>query len=243
MHDRESQHGFMSPLALMFGLLVCIALGYALMRGFSEHDRESQARPNAPRASGEFLDAPLDDEAPPLINVPPTDIDEEALFNEPYEMPEALTEEIEPKVQPITIDQLMGEHLDISFAKLSGYRYIFPEVDDPANVPDQIPESIKKLNRKKIAVRGFMLPVRQKKGRVTEFLLLKDQSMCCFGTMPAMNEWIHVLIKPGESCRMVWDIPVTVFGTFEVGEVFENGVLMTIYRMQFEKLIVPEALK
>ena len=67
--------------------------------------------------------------------------------------------------------------------------------------------------------------------------------MCCFGTMPAMNEWIHVILKPGESCRMVWDIPVTVFGKFEVGEVFENGVLMTIYRMRFEKLVVPEAVK
>ena len=88
-----------------------------------------------------------------------------------------------------------------------------------------------------------MLPVTQKDGRVTEFLLLKDQSLCCYGTMPQMNEWVHVIMTPGQSAPMVWDLPVTVFGTFEVGEVFENGVLMTIYRLRYEKLVRPELAK
>jgi len=122
-------------------------------------------------------------------------------------------------------------------------RYVFPDVEDGENVPDQIPASIKQLNGRNVSIRGFMLPVTQKDGNVTEFLLLKDQSLCCYGTMPQMNEWVHVIMKPGQSAPMVWDIPVTVFGTFEVGEVFENGVLMTIYRLRYEKLVKPELAK
>jgi len=238
------EHGFMNPLALGAALIVCVALGYALVKGFSDNTRGLSKAPTA-KVVGERLDAPLPSDE--LTSLTTTPVSEDVLFNSPYEEPNPVLLPTIPgdekPVEPITLKQLKGGYLDVSFAKLSSYRYIFPEVDDAEMVPDQIPESIKKLNGKKVAVRGFMLPVRQKNGRITEFLLLKDQSMCCFGTMPGMNEWIHVIMKPGQSCRMVWDIPVTAFGTFEVGEVFENGVLMTIYRLQFDKLLVPEAVK
>jgi hypothetical protein len=130
-------------------------------------------------------------------------------------------------------------YLDISFERLSNYRYEYPDPDDPNPPKDQIPEAIRSLDGKKVAVRGFMLPVKQVKGRVVEFLLMKDQSACCFGVMPEMNEWIHVICPPGKTAPMVWDIPTTVFGTLEVGEVYEKKMLMSIYRMKFDKLIEP----
>ena len=40
---------------------------------------------------------------------------------------------------------------------------------------DEIPGNIKALDNNKIAVRGFMLPVKLEDGLVTEFFLMKTQ--------------------------------------------------------------------
>jgi len=40
-----------------------------------------------------------------------------------------------------------------------------------------------------VAVTGFMLPTKMDKGLVTEFLLVKESMMCCYGVMPKINEW------------------------------------------------------
>ena len=253
----------MSPLAVVVALLVCVALGYAMVKGFSSPPQASSLHASANFKRGDFLDAPLPREitvkTEVTVNVnPPQAEQNEAAANdartgaqaepqvdggEPEKVARPDLPDPETVADPIEKEQLVGEHLDLPFAKISNYRYIFPDVEDGENIPDQIPESIKKLDGRKVAIRGFMLPVTQKNGVVTEFLLLKDQSMCCYGTMPQMNEWVHVIMTPGQSAPMVWDIPITVFGKFEVGEVFENGVLMTIYRLRFEKLVKPELAK
>lgn len=261
MHTRNrfsSERGFMSPLAVVVALLVCVALGYAMVKGFAAEPVPSSLHASANFKRGERLDAPLPGEVvkkpTPAAEQTPTPEPEAAQpeaaqpetaqpENEPAKIARPELPEPETVAEPIEKEQLVGEHLELPFAKISNYRYIFPDVEDGENIPDQIPESVKKLNGRKVSIRGFMLPVTQKDGRVTEFLLLKDQSMCCYGTMPQMNEWVHVIMTPGQSAPMVWDIPITVFGKFEVGEVFENGVLMTIYRLRFEKLIKPQLAK
>lgn len=217
--------GFTQPLAVAVGLLVCVVIGYAIMSGFS-YQAEANAA-NIRVEKGAMLDAPLAgdvrSEEPPAQDLIRPELPDVSTLSEPLKEKE-----------------LAGGYIEMSFAKLSNYRYIYPDPDDPNPPKDQIPESILKLDGEKIAIRGFMMPVTQVEGRVTEFLLMKDQSACCFGVWPAMNEWIHVILKEGESAPMVWDIPTTVFGKFEVGEVYEKGILMSIYRMRFHKLIEPE---
>jgi len=248
MHKRDrfsSERGFTSPLAVMVALLVCVALGYAMVRGFSS--TPARSRVNARFERGALLDSAVpgvEEEPQPIVD-PEEDNKGEEREEPAPEIPEPATGPPEPATgspqkgarpalpdpetlaKPIEKKDLGGDYLELPFAKISNYRYIFPDVEDGENVPDQIPESIKKLDGRKVSIRGFMLPVTQKDGRVTEFLLLKDQSLCCFG----------------DSAPMVWDIPITTFGKFEVGEVFENGVLMTIYRQRFEKLVKPELAK
>jgi hypothetical protein len=55
-----------------------------------------------------------------------------------------------------------------------------------------------------------MVPVKIEKGMTTDFLLVKDQSLCCFGRMPRMNEWIGVRMAGDKSARFIGDRPVTV---------------------------------
>ena len=217
--------GFTQPLAVVVGLLVCVVIGYALVSGFS-HARSAGGGPIAVVGEGASLDAPLpgalsSEEPPAQAAVRP---------NLPA-LPAAEPEASKPN--------LVNGYREISFASICNYTYVYPELDAPQPPPDQIPQAVKKLDGTKIAIRGFMNPVRIKDGRVTEFLLLKDQTFCCFGVYPGMNEWIHVILEEGQTAPFVPDIPTTVFGTFEVGEVYEKKVLMSIYRMRFDRLVEP----
>ena len=105
----------------------------------------------------------------------------------------------------------------------------------PPSGEAQIPDKIKALDRQKVAVTGFMLPVKMDKGLVTEFLLVKDPMMCCYGIMPKINEWVVVkMVGPG--VKPLMDIPITFEGRLRVGEMYENGYLTGLYLLEGEKM-------
>ncbi len=93
---------------------------------------------------------------------------------------------------------------------------------------------MRKLNNQAVSVTGFVLPLRTKKGRVIEFLLMRDLSACCFGATPQMNHWIRVKSADGFIASPM--VPATVSGTLQVGEVFESGYLTGIYRLTADRI-------
>ncbi len=129
----------------------------------------------------------------------------------------------------------------VGFDVLATFKYEVPE-DAPAAKtagaaaattadPDtQIPATVKAYSGKKVAVKGFMLPLKVEGGLVTELLLMRDQSMCCFGTVPKINEWIAVKMT-SSGIKPVMDQAVTLYGTLKVGAMRENGYLVGIYQM------------
>ncbi|MEC8928810.1 MAG: DUF3299 domain-containing protein [Verrucomicrobiota bacterium] len=135
----------------------------------------------------------------------------------------------------------------VDFKQLAGFKYEVP--DDPITDPkakdilekNEIPKPIKKLDKKKIAVTGYMLPLRVENGKITEFLVLRDQSLCCTGAVPKINEWINVRMPKGRGVKPLMDVRVTFFGVFKVGEVLENGYLVGIYEMDGHKINGPGA--
>jgi hypothetical protein len=130
----------------------------------------------------------------------------------------------------------------VGFDRLAGFEYEAAGADEPVveeeSPASQIPSLIRELDGREVGVRGFMLPVKVEGGLVREFLLMRDQSMCCFGVMPKVNEWVSVTMA-GRGVRAMMDQPVTVFGTLRVGEVYEHGVLAGIYRMTGVELAGP----
>lgn len=132
-------------------------------------------------------------------------------------------------------------YLKLGFDHLASYRFEAPGFD-PAAKPDapprtgeeQIPAAVKAWSGRKAIVTGFMLPTKLEKGLTTEFLLVKDPSMCCYGVMPAMNEWIIVRMVKG--VRPLMDVPVSFYGTFKVGAIMENGYQTGIYELVGEKM-------
>lgn len=133
----------------------------------------------------------------------------------------------------------------VGFDVLATFKYEVPEdapatkTNAPAADPDtQIPATVKAFSGKKVAVKGFMLPLKVEGGLVTELLLMRDQSMCCFGTVPKINEWIAVKMT-SSGVKPVMDQAVTLYGTLKVGAMRENGYLVGIYQMDGESLAGP----
>ena len=135
-----------------------------------------------------------------------------------------------------------GGYLRLGFDRLAGYKFIPPAFDpgaDPAAKPptgeEQIPAGVKAFNGKKAIVTGFMLPVKMQDGLVTEFLLVKDPMMCCYGQVPNMNEWVVVkMLKKG--VKPLMDVPISFYGELKVGAMFENGYMTGLYLLDGEKM-------
>jgi hypothetical protein len=142
-------------------------------------------------------------------------------------------------------NQTVDGYLQIGFDKLADFQvFVLHQVTDPirfTSVPKlsrPIPDFIKSLDNHEVAVQGFMLPLKFENTRVTEFLLMRSRSFCCFGVPLQINEWIHVRMK-GDGVRSIMDVPLTVYGTLHVGEIIKNGQLSCIYKLDGEKMDEP----
>ena len=173
---------------------------------------------------------------------PPADEAPPAAAAEP---PPNLVELVQPIVE--ARDALLPEVIEgyegVSFDKLASFAYEVPL--DPvtnkvelAKLNAQIPVRIKSLDKKLVAIRGFMLPLKVENGLVTELLIMRDQSMCCFGTVPKINEWINIRMA-GDGVQPIMDQSITLMGQLKVGEVLENDYLVGIYEMEGDKMIGP----
>ncbi len=138
-----------------------------------------------------------------------------------------------------------GDFLAVGFDKLSAFKYDVPE-DTPDAKPNtdpdkQIPETVKAFDGKRVSLKGFMLPLKVEQGLVTELLIMRDQSMCCYGTVPKINEWVSVKMT-SKGVKPVMDQAVTMLGKLKVGAIRENGYLVGIYQMDGESMAGPAGL-
>ena len=128
----------------------------------------------------------------------------------------------------------------MGFETLSGFPFeMTKEMADGAGdlsaasaaTAEEIPARVRALDAHLVAIRGFLLPLKMNNGLAIEFLLMRNQNMCCFGSVPKVNEWICV--EPdGEGVKPIMDQPITIMGKLRVGEIRENGYLVGIYKMQ-----------
>jgi hypothetical protein len=128
----------------------------------------------------------------------------------------------------------------VGFDRLASFTFTPAETDSakpdvpPPSGANQIPDKIKALDQQKVAVTGFMLPVKMEGGLVKEFLLVKDPMMCCYGVMPKLNEWVVVKMV-GSGVKALMDIPITFEGRLRVGEMYENGYLTGLYLLEGDR--------
>jgi hypothetical protein len=136
---------------------------------------------------------------------------------------------------------------DLSFSKLSDFTFdVTREMAEGSNdlatasaaTRAKIPQSVQDLDNQLVAIHGFLLPLKMNNGLTIEFLLMRNQNMCCFGSVPKVNEWICV--QPlGEGVKPIMDQPITVIGRLRVGDIRENGYLVGIFRMDGAQVYMP----
>jgi hypothetical protein len=140
-------------------------------------------------------------------------------------------------------DRTMADgYLQTSFDKLSAFQasVVLQNTSSSGGMNYQpelarpIPAEIEALDGRKIVLQGFMLEVKQENGYTTEFLFLKNQSLCCFGKRPNVNEWMLVHMR-GDGVPAIRDRIWTVRGTLHVREIRSHGQLTGIYSLDGDK--------
>jgi len=105
----------------------------------------------------------------------------------------------------------------------------------PGHVLGFVPKRIREMDGKRVALTGFMLPIRVQNHQVTAFMLMRTQNTCCFGIPPELNEVVEVL-KMDAPARILMDTPVTVVGWLHVRERWESSFLCSIYQLDEEQV-------
>lgn len=139
-------------------------------------------------------------------------------------------------------DRVEDGLIQLGWDKLSGFKFEVYEVSSETNIgraliksDDTIPVPMKAYDGKRVSVTGFVLPLRTRKGGVTEFLLLRDQGTCCFGAQAQINHFMRVKYPTG--IRYGDPVPWKVSGTVRVGEIYIQGYLTGIYQLDAETAV------
>lgn len=109
---------------------------------------------------------------------------------------------------------------------------------DASDEQPEVPRKILDLDRTRVAVSGFMMPMRLDEEGITDFVLVKNQLLCCYGQSPALNEWIYVTMDHPVPVTM--DVPITVAGVLEVGADKHEEQILSLYRMAGQEMVVME---
>ncbi len=136
-----------------------------------------------------------------------------------------------------------GQYQAVTFRELSSFAYD----DQPLPIDSEgrakrdpvvpYPSEVRALDGKRVALKGFLMPITFEKDRVTEFMLMSRPDMgCCFGVGMNMNEWVLVKWGGPTPGHMDFTVPFTVFGTLAVGADVQAGLVVSLYRMQADDL-------
>jgi hypothetical protein len=136
------------------------------------------------------------------------------------------------------LDDFSRNHRQLTFRTLSSFEYI--ETPVLAGVPttssrETIPEEIRKLNGVRVSVDGFMLPLDYDKGGVSTFILNASYDMCQFGAPTVVTQRVDVTMT-GNRRTAYTHTAIRVYGILEVGEEYQGGEVVSIYRMKADAI-------
>lgn len=101
--------------------------------------------------------------------------------------------------------------------------------------PNALTPRVRELERRRVRIRGYILPSFQQTG-LTQFVLVRDNMECCFGPGAALHDCVVVRMKPGLSADFSIR-PVAVTGVFRVEELRgPGGGHLAIYALDGEEV-------
>ncbi|MBE2215986.1 MAG: DUF3299 domain-containing protein [Opitutaceae bacterium] len=150
-----------------------------------------------------------------------------------------------PDKETMPREVIDGEEVyTLGFQKLAAFEYVIyddasgatPEQIATAKKTDQIPAWVRSYDNQRVALTGYMLPLKVENGLTAKFIMMRDISTCCFGNIPNMNEYLIVTMTTG-GVKPVQDVPTVLIGVFKIREIYENGYLTSIFQMDGEKFL------
>ncbi len=81
---------------------------------------------------------------------------------------------------------------------------------------DAAPSPARALDKKTVAVPGFMVPLEDDAEQVTEFLLVPFAGACIHVPPPPPNQMIYVKLRSGKHAKMSFTEPILVSGQLHV---------------------------
>jgi hypothetical protein len=135
----------------------------------------------------------------------------------------------------------------LGFDRLAAFEYTIvdsatgatPEEVEQAKKRDQVPAWIKIYQDKRIALTGYMMPLKVENGLARKLIMMRDITTCCYGNVPNMNEYVVVSMK-GEGVKAIQDVPVVLVGVLRIAEKYENGYIVSLFQMDGEKFLGPK---
>jgi hypothetical protein len=98
-----------------------------------------------------------------------------------------------PELPPLKLPTAkVDDHLDVGFDFLGGYEFKLTKEQAAASADDkatlaavqaQVPELVRQLDGQKVLLTGFMLPMKMEGPVTTEFLLVANSMLCCYGVV------------------------------------------------------------
>jgi len=117
--------------------------------------------------------------------------------------------------------------LALDFSTLAGFEY---ELEGGA-----LPDEVASYDGKQVELIGVMYFAVADPANVTEFFLMPDHTVCCFGT-PRVNQIVEVLLPEGDATEYVLDYYL-IRGVLQIGPFFdEHGLPLCLYRIADAKV-------
>jgi hypothetical protein len=128
-------------------------------------------------------------------------------------------------------DAAQSRIASLSFGQLAAARMPQDGRIDVAAFSAQLPAEERSAVGQPVRLTGYMLPVVIEQGGVRQFLILRNQMGCCYGQMPAANEYIVASVV-GRPIPAVMDTPLQFSGTFKIAPNVVDGVAVTIFALE-----------
>lgn len=93
------------------------------------------------------------------------------------------------------------------------------------------PEEVRALANREVRLTGYLLPLKTQGGRTTEFMLMRNQNTCCFGTAAVPTEYV-VVSAPPPGLPAIMDVPTTIRGTFRLAPAGPSEAPIQLFRLE-----------
>jgi hypothetical protein len=101
----------------------------------------------------------------------------------------------------------------------------------------ELPEPVRALEGQHVTIEGYMIPSKWTGTRLREFLLVRDQSACCVGSVPRPGHWVQVRVSSDEGQEFMPYVPVRARGVFGLNRTMpEGGFLTCTYTLECDSV-------